>query len=166
MKKLVPILEGICKNITSTKSFLFNSVKADVLNLLQPMSKILHDMLLSPSFTTTCEVTMQNVKCMKNLEEKQRKAFHDSELFHHTHLVLNQFSLNQITEEVQEIVPQHQTCSNTAKKPYHNYSLFHDESLDAVINEALEIIDKLITSFENHFSCFIEDDFFTATVAF
>ena len=119
------------------------------------MSKILHDMLLSPSFITTCEVTMQNVKCMKNLEEKQRKVFHDSELFHHTHLVLNQFSLNQITEEVQEIVPQHQTHSNTAEKPYHNYSLFHDyllsrrvdESLDAVINEALEIIDKLITSF-------------------
>ena len=41
-----------------------------------------------------------------------------------------------------------------------------DKSLDAVINEALEIIDKLITSFENCFSCFIEADFFTATVAF
>ena len=34
MKKLVPILEGIRKNITSTKSLLFNSVKPDVLNLL------------------------------------------------------------------------------------------------------------------------------------
>ena len=102
MKKLVPILEGICKNIASMKSLLFNSVKLDILNLLQPMSKILQDTsLLSPTFITTCEVTMQNVKCMKNLvEEKQREAFHDSELFHHTRLVLNQ-----LTEEVQEIVP-------------------------------------------------------------
>ena len=33
------------------------------------------------------------------------------------------------------------------------------------INEALEIIDKLITSFENRFSCFVEDDFFTVTAA-
>ena len=113
---------------------------------------------------------MQNVKCMKNLvEEKQREASYDSELFHHTSLVLNQ-----LTEEVQEIVPQHQTHSDTAESPNHNYSLFHDyllshrvnESLDAVINEALEIIDKFIPSFENHFSCFIEDDFFTATAAF
>ena len=103
MKKLVPVLEGIRKNIASTKSLLFNSVKLDILNLLQPMSKILQDMsLLSPTFITTCKVTMQNVKCMKNLvEEKQREAFHDSELFHHTCLVLNQ-----LTEEVQEIVSQ------------------------------------------------------------
>ena len=122
MKKLVPVLEGICKNIASTKSLLFNSVKLDILNLLQPMSKILQDTsLLSPTFITACEVSMQNVKCMKNLvEEKQRQAFHDSELFHHTHLVLNQ-----LTEEVQEIVPQHQTCSDTGKNPDHNYSLIH-----------------------------------------
>ena len=46
---------------------------------------------------------MQNVKHMKNLVDgKQREAFHDSELFHHTRLVLNQ-----LTEEV----PEHQTCS-------------------------------------------------------
>ena len=32
-KKLVPLLEGIHKNITSTKSLLFNSVKLDTLNL-------------------------------------------------------------------------------------------------------------------------------------
>ena len=110
MKKLVPVLEGICKNITSTKSLFFNSVKLDILNLLQPMSKILQDMsLLSPTFITTCEVTMQNVKCMKNLvEDKQRKVFHDSGLFHHTRLVLSQ-----LTEEVQEIVPQCQTHSDT-----------------------------------------------------
>ena len=142
MKKLVPVLEGIHKNITSMKSLLFNSEKLDILNLLQPMRKILQDTsLLSPTFITTCEVTMQNVKCMKNLVEgKQREAFHDSELFHHTHLVLNQ-----LTKEVQEIVPQHQTCSDTAENPDHNYSFFHDyllscrvdESLDAVINEAL-----------------------------
>ena len=55
------------------------------------MSKKLQDTsLLSHTFITTCKVTMQNVKCMKNLvEEKQREAFHDSELFHHTCLVLN-----------------------------------------------------------------------------
>ena len=108
---------------------------------------------------------MQNVKHMKNLEDKQREAFHESELFHHTCLVLNQLKGE---------VPEHQICSDTAEIPDYNYSLFHDyllscrvdKSLDAVINEALEIIDKLITSFENCFSCFIEDDFFTATVAF
>ena len=112
MKKLVPILEGICKNIASLKSLLFNSVKLDILNLLQPMSKILQDLLLlSPTFITTCEVTMQNVKCMENLvEEKQREAFHDSELFHHICLVLNQ-----LTEEVQEIASQHQTHSDSQK---------------------------------------------------
>ena len=90
---------------------------------------------------------MQNVKHMKNLvEEKQREAFHDNELFHHIHLVLSQ-----LTEEVPEIVSQHQTHSETAEHPDHNYSLFHDyllscgvdESLDAVTNKALEIIDKL-----------------------
>ena len=128
------------------------------------MNKILQDTsLLSPTFITTCEVTIQNVKRMKNLvEEKQREAVHDSEVFHHNRLVLNQ-----LTEEVQEIVPQRQTRSDTAENPDHNYSLFHDyllscgvdESLDAVINEALEITDKLITSFENRFSCFIEDNF-------
>ena len=76
------------------------------------MSKILQDTsLLSPTFITTCEITMQNVKRMKNLiEEKQREAFHDSELFHHTHFVLNH-----LTEEGQEIVPQCQTCSDTAE---------------------------------------------------
>ena len=109
---------------------------------------------------------MQNVKHMKNLvEDKQREAFHESELFHHTCLVLNQLKGE---------VPEHQICSDTAEIPDYNYSLFHDyllscrvdKSLDAVINEALEIIDKLITSFENCFSCFIEDDFFRATVAF
>ena len=171
MKKLVHVLEGICKNITSMKSLLFNSVKLDILKLLQPMSNLLQDTsLLSPTFITTCEVTIQNVKRMKNLvEEKQREAFHDSELFHHTCLVLNQ-----LTKEDQEIDRQRQTCSDTAENPDHNYFLFHDylfscgvdESLDAVINETLEIIDKLITSFKNHFSCFIKDDFFTATAAF
>ena len=92
MKKLVPVLEGICKNIASTKSLLFNSVKLDILNLLQPMSKILQDtLLLSPTFITTCEVTMQNVKRLKNLvEEKQREVFHGSEIFHHARLVLDQ----------------------------------------------------------------------------
>ena len=43
MKKLVLVLEGIHKNIASTKSLLFDSVKLDILNLLQPMSKILQD---------------------------------------------------------------------------------------------------------------------------
>ena len=135
------------------------------------MSKILQDLLLlSPTFITTCEVTMQNVKCMKNLvEEKQREAFHDSELFHHTHLVLNQ-----LTEEVQEIASQHQTHSDTSENPDRNYSHHHDyllshgvdESLDAVVNEALKIIDKMITSFENRFSCFIEGDFFYSNCCF
>ena len=65
---------------------------------------------------------MQIVKHMKNLvEEKRRDTFHDSELFHHTHLVLNQ-----LTEEFQEIVPQCQAHSDTAKNFDHNYSLFHD----------------------------------------
>ena len=75
------------------------------------MIKILQDMsLISPTFITTCEVTIHNVNHIKNLvEEKQRQAFHDSELFHHT-----RFVLNQLTEEVQEIVPQHQTRSDTA----------------------------------------------------
>ena len=171
MKKLVPVLEGIRKNIASTKSLLFNSMKLDILDLLQPVSKILQDaLLLSPTFITTCKVTMQNVKRMKNLvEEKQGEAFRDSELFHHTCLVLNQ-----LIEEVQEIVPQHQTRSDTVENLDCNYSLFHDyllscgvdESLDAVINEALEITDKLITSFENCFSCFIEDDFFYSNHCF
>ena len=72
MKKLVPVLEGIRKNIGSTKSLLFSSVKLDILNFLQPMSKILQDTsLLSPTFITTCEVTMQNVKHIKNLVEEQ-----------------------------------------------------------------------------------------------
>ena len=171
MKKRVPVLEGIHKNIASTKSLLFNSKKFDILNLLQPMSKILQDTWLpSPTFITTCKVTMQNVKCMENFAEvKQRESFHDSKLFHHTRLVLNQ-----LTEEVQEIVPQRQTCPDTAENLDHNYSLFHyyllscgvDESLDAVINEALEVIDKLITFFKNRSSCFIKDDFFTAAAAF
>ena len=113
---------------------------------------------------------MQNVKHMKNLvEKKQRETFHDSELFHHTHLVLNQ-----LTEEFQEIVPQCQAHSDTAKNFDHNYSLFHDyllscgvdESLDTVINEALEKIDKLITSFKNGFPHFIEDDFFYSNCCF
>ena len=167
---IVPVLEGIHKNIASTKSLLFNSLKLDILNLLQPMSKILQDTsLLSPTFIITCKVTMQNVKCMKKLvEEKQREAFHDNELFHYTRLVLNQ-----LTEEVQKIVPQHQIHFETAKNPDHNYSLLHDyllscgvdESLDAVINEALEIIDK-DNFFDKHFSCFMEDDFLTVTAVF
>ena len=58
-KKLVPVLEGIHKNITSMKSLLFNSMNLDILNLLQPMRKILQDtLLLSRTFITTCEVTM------------------------------------------------------------------------------------------------------------
>ena len=79
MKKLVPVLEGTRKNIANTKSLLFNSVNLDILNLLQPMGKILQDtLLLSPTFIITCEVTMQNVKRMRNLvEEKQRETFHD-----------------------------------------------------------------------------------------
>ena len=134
MKKIVPILEGVCKNIASTKSLLFNSMKLDILNLLQqPMSKILHDMsLLSPTFITNCKVTMQNVKRMKNLvEEKHREAFHDSELFHHTSLILNQ-----LTKEVQEIVPQHKTHSDTAKNSDHNYSLFHDYLLSHGVDDS------------------------------
>ena len=60
MKKLVLVLEGIRKNIARTKSLLFNSGKLDILNLLQPLSKILQDTsLLSPNFVTTCKVTMQ-----------------------------------------------------------------------------------------------------------
>ena len=111
MKKLVPVLEGIRKDIEDMKSLLFNSVKLDIVNLLQPMIQILQNMsLISPTFITTCEVTIHNVKRMKNsVEEKQKQAFHDSELFHHT-----RFILNQLTEEVQEIAPQHQTRSDTA----------------------------------------------------
>ena len=50
MKKLVPVLEGIRKNIASTKSLLFNSVKLDILNVLQPMSKILQDYVAALSY--------------------------------------------------------------------------------------------------------------------
>ena len=121
MKKLVPILEGICKNIASLKSLLFNSVKLDILNLLQPMSKILQDLLLlSPTFITTCEVTMQNVKCMENLvEEKQREAFHDSELFHHTRLVLNQLTekLKKLSHSIKHVLTQPKTVTTTISLP-------------------------------------------------
>ena len=53
--------------------------------LLHPTGKKLQDTsLLSRTFITTCKVTMQNVKCMKKLVEEKQRAFHDSELFHHT----------------------------------------------------------------------------------
>ena len=121
MKKLAPVLEGIHKNIASTKSLLFNSMKLDILNLLQPMSKILQDtLLLSPTFITTCEVTMQNVKCMKSLvEEKQREAFHDSELFDHTCLVLNQLTekLKKSSHSIKHVLTQLKTLTATISLP-------------------------------------------------
>ena len=85
------------------------------------MSKILQDLLLlSPTFITTCEVTMQNVKCMKNLvEEKQREAFHDSELFHHTCLVLNQLTekLKKSSHSIKHVLTQLKTLTATISLP-------------------------------------------------
>ena len=85
------------------------------------MSKILQDMLLlSLTFITSCEVTMQNVKCMKNLvEEKQREAFHDSELFHHTRLVLNQLTekLKKLSHSIKRVLTQPKTVTTTISLP-------------------------------------------------
>ena len=85
------------------------------------MSKILQDtLLLSPTFITTCEVTMQNVKCMKSLvEEKQREAFHDSELFDHTCLVLNQLTekLKKSSHSIKHVLTQLKTLTATISLP-------------------------------------------------
>ena len=70
IKKLKSKFEGVRKSVTSVAALIFNSVKLDVLEVVQPMSKILQEAsVLSPALLTTCTVTIENTSRMSDLIE-------------------------------------------------------------------------------------------------
>ena len=78
------------KSVTSVTALIFNSVKLDVLEVDRPMSRILQEtLLLSPTLSTTCTATMENISQMSDLIENWKEKGKIKELFPRTLKVLD-----------------------------------------------------------------------------
>ena len=126
--------------------------------------------LLSPQFLTTVKMTIENVSWLCTLiNDKQREAFTDKELFPHT---IKTLAL--LREETTEIVPECRTHNDTVANLHNSHTLFHDsllsgnkiDSLDEVIYEITEIFDNLEEWLTQCYSPSVNDEFFTATTKF
>ena len=102
------------KRVTSVAALIFNSVKLDVLEVVQPISKILQEtLLLSPTFLTNCTVIMENISWMSDLIENCKEKGKIKELFPRTLKVLDS-----LEKESANLIPHQQLRGNdqTMKK--------------------------------------------------
>ena len=167
IKKLKSKLEGVQKSVTSVTDLTFNSVKLDVLEVFQPMSKILQETsLLSPTFLTTCTVTMENISRMSDLIENWKEKGKIKELFPGTLKVLDS-----LEKESANLIPDQQLRGNDEtgnEMLFYGYSMKGNvqNALDKVLNEMKAILKKLKQSFSDQYDCILKDEFILASATF
>ena len=140
IKKIVPTLAGIRKEVAKTDAVLFTAVELDILALLRPMSKILQDDdLLRPVFITTWSMTITKIGRMCTiLDDEGRDAFDDAELFPRTSKLLNE-----LTNEEGE-TPFRQSRSDSRANPKNLHSVYHGYLLTGTVEV---VINKVVDEF-------------------
>ena len=85
IKKIKADLEGYRSNICNVDRIVFSGAKQDVLNVVQPLSKVMQEnSLIMPSIITSCAKTLKSIgKLNEIILTKGPDAFKDSELFPH-----------------------------------------------------------------------------------
>ena len=167
IKKLKSKLEGVRKSVTSVTALIFNSVKLDVLEVVQPMSKILQETsLLSPTLLTTCTVTMENISRMSDLIENWKEKGKIKELF-----PLTLKALDSLEKESANLIPnpQLQGHDETGNKMlFYGYSMKGNvqNALDKVLNEMKAILKKMKQSFSDRYDCILKDEFILTSATF
>ena len=83
MKKERQRLEGVLSNCTSLVVLIFNTVKADVLRLIQPTSLVLESTkILLPEAITTISITSKKIaKLRENLDNRGKEVLKDEAFF-------------------------------------------------------------------------------------
>ena len=156
-----------CESVTSVTALIFNSVKLDVLEVVQPMSKILQEtLLLSPTFLTNCTVIMENISWMSDLIENCKEKGKIKELFPRTLKVLDS-----LEKESANLIPDRQLRGNDAtgnETLFYGYSMKGNvqNALDKVLNEMKAILKKMKQSFSDRYDCILKDEFILASATF
>ena len=92
MKLAIPKIEAIEKSICKTSHIVFQVVKLDMLQLIRPVSKILHyNVLISPEFIMLCQTVINIVQKAHKLQSlKGVDAFLEKNVFPEMNKLLSQ----------------------------------------------------------------------------
>ena len=151
--QIVPKLGGNLSNVAKTELVIFDSAKLDLLSILRPLTKVLQDCsLIAPALITTFSSTLRTIHKMKTLLEQEGvDAFRRPELFPVCSSLLN----NNLSEELEDIIPNRATRLRTRENPTNDHTLHHgyllrgktDDSL-ALVKDNIMILDNLIQRLE------------------
>ena len=165
MKKAVPKLQGILRNITKTNRILFNAIKQDILAGITPMTKVLQDtQLILPELITLCWSAQKTVKKLRKLlDDNGVEVFEREDIFP----VCLSF-LSSINREVADLIPERRSRS-VATDDVENY-LFHgylikgstEAAARQCLHEYRRIVQKLEDSLDKRMSSITKDEFFLA----
>ena len=148
-------------------TLIFNSVKLDVFEVVQLISKILQEtLLLSPTLLTTCTVTMENISRMSDLIENWKEKGKIKELFPRTLKVLDS-----LKKESANLIPDQQLQGNNEtgnETLFYGYSMKGNvqNALDKVLNEMKAILKKMKQSFSDQYDCILKNEFILASATF
>lgn len=167
IKKVKSTLEGLNKDLSHTDRVIFNSVKEDVLSILQPLSKTLQACeLIVPSLITACNRTLKIMgKLRKLLQQEGINAFKNVQIFPSTsHL------LGKLANEENEIVPARVTRADVASGSFGTYTLYHgyllngslDYAMNKVLDEFKDITDTLCDSLKTRLDPIVNEEIFAA----
>ena len=148
-------------------TLIFNSVKLDVFEVVQLISKILQEtLLLSPTLLTTCTVTMENISWLSDLLENWKEKGKIKELFPRTLKVLDS-----LKKESANLIPDQQLQGNDEtgnETLFYGYSMKGNvqNALDKVLNEMKAILKKMKQSFSDQYDCILKNEFILASATF
>ena len=163
--KIKAKLEGYKNNVCETKRVLFEAIKTDVLQILEPVSKTLQEAsLLTPKLLSVCRKVIKTIdKLLILLNREGGEAFHRDDVFPTASDILEQLADND-----EEILPERQTRAQAAANPNNNHALFHDYLLKGSVEDAIEtckneyimIVELLKEALSTRLESLLENDLF------
>ena len=170
MKDSKAKLQGLLTDNLDIKKIVFNTIKMNILSILNSVSKILQESnLLLPELITIVSTAMKTVKKMKKLVETNEDPFGNAELFP----TLNKF-LEQLKEEPEELLPYCQTRNAAQANPggfkftFHGYLLTGepDKAKQVCKNLYTEVLTALEEAMTERLDCITKDSLFKPSAAF
>ena len=136
IKKIIPKLQGYKNEVCVTKRVVFEAIKLDVLQPYEPVSKTLQETsLLTPKLLSVCRNgTKVLEKLLHLLNRDGSDAFHCDDIFKTANEILEQLS-----DDEEDIVPEHRTQAEVAENPNSNFCNVHGYLFKGDLETEMEV---------------------------
>ena len=160
-------MEGFKDDICETKRLVFEAVKFDVSEIPSPVSKTLQEVsVLTPKVMSMCRKLVRSFdKLLILLDCDGGDAFQRDDIFPTASEILEK-----LTDEEEEIIPEHHTQAAVSENPNNDFCQFHgylqkdnlQDAIESCHQEFVTIISSLKESLALRLESILENDVFKA----